>query len=227
MSSQQQELSFDRYDDSPDSVPAIGMVAETLTPFAYHSLMVQSGTATLPELIGDRAIAFGLAATLGMMSARVALPERDYRRDLAAMPYRTSVFVTDEPKLLPPLIRRLNLDAEAGLQEKVANVARKGNLKDFFLIQEVPSGQIYRGAIFGLDPFAVSGQSELVIRIGLHRSGMVRLRPDTRIDTVCLNAATAALFGRELAVSRYCLYSLQLTLPMGLEDAADEVRQWH
>lgn len=225
MSAYQQALSFDRHDDG--SVTAIGVVAETLTPFAYHSLMVQSGTATLPELIGDRAIAFGLAASLGMMSARVALPERDYRRDLAAMPYRTSVFVTDEPRLLPPLIKRLNLDAEAGFQDKVSNVTNKGNLKQFFLIQEVPPGQIYRGAIFGLDPFESSGQSELVIRIGLHRSGMVRLKPDTRIDTVCLNAATAALFGRDLPVSRYCLYGLQLAPPMGLEDAAEEVGRWH
>lgn len=227
MSDQPQAVSFGRFGDSSAPVSAIGVVAETLTPFAYHSLMVQSGTATLPELIGDRAIAFGLAATLGMMSARVALPERDYRRHLAAMPYRTSVFVTPEPKLLPPLIKRLNLDAEAGLQEKVANVARKGNLKDFFMIQEVPPGQVYRGAIFGLDPFEASGQGELVIRIGLHRSGMVRLRPDTQIRTVCLNAATAALFGQDLPVARYCLYGLQLTPPLGLEDAIEEVRQWH
>ncbi|OAD21989.1 hypothetical protein THIOM_002227, partial [Candidatus Thiomargarita nelsonii] len=33
----------------------IGIRATTLTPFAYHSLMVQGGSATLPELIGDRA----------------------------------------------------------------------------------------------------------------------------------------------------------------------------
>ena len=212
--------------DLPESAVATGMVAETLTPFAYQSLMGQSGTATLPELIGDRAVAFGLAATLGMMWSRVALPERNYRRDLAAMPYRTSVFVTATPKLLPPIIKRLNLDAEAGLQEKVASVARKGNLKDFFLVQEIPPGQIYRGAIFGLDPFAVSGQRELIIRIGLHRSGMVRLRPDEQVKTVYLNAATAALFGRELPVARYCLHSLQLTSSFDLSSAAEEVQQW-
>jgi hypothetical protein len=156
----------------------------------------------------------------------VALPGRDYRRDLLAMPYRTSVFVTDRPRLLPPLTRRLNVDGEAGLQEKIDSVTRKGNLKSFFSTQEVPQGQIFRGAIFGFDPFEATGQPELVIRIGLHRAGMVRLKPDNRVDTVCLNAATAALFDRELPVGRYCLYGLQLTPPMGLAEAGMEVRQW-
>ena len=202
MNGHQQGRPFGSPNHSAGTWDAVGITAETLTPFAYHSLMVQSGTATLPELIGDRAVAFGLAATLGMMVARVALPERDYRRDLSAMPYRTSVFVTDEPKLLPPLVRRLNVDAEAGLKEKVDNVTRKGNLKSFFMTQEVPPGQVFRGAIFGYDPFAITGQRELVIRVGLHRAGMVRLRPAPEVDTICLNAATAALFGRELPVAR-------------------------
>lgn len=206
---------------------AIGVRATTLTPFAYHSLPIQSGSATLPELIGDRAAAFGLAAVLGMMAARVALPVKDYRRDLAAMPFRTSVLTTDQPKLLPPLIRRLNLDAEAGLKEKVANVAKRGNLKDYFLTQEAPPGQIFKGALFGFDPFVATGQQELVIRIGLHRSGMVKLEPDPLIQTVQLNAATAALFGRELPVARYCLYGLQLTPPMPLDEAVEEVMQWN
>ncbi len=61
------------------SMKMIPVKAQTLSPFAYHSLMVQSGTATLPELIGDQAMAFGLAATLGMTSARVALPKKNYK----------------------------------------------------------------------------------------------------------------------------------------------------
>ncbi len=65
-----------------------GIQADTLTPFAYHSLMVQSGTATLPELVSDHALMFGLASTLGMMRNSVCLPEKDYRRDLEAMPCR-------------------------------------------------------------------------------------------------------------------------------------------
>lgn len=209
---------------SPTIIP---LRATTLTPFAYHSLMVQGGTATLPELISDTALAFGLAATLGMMAARVALPTRDYRRDLTAMPYRCSVLTTDDPRLLPPLIRRLNLDAEAGYQKKTQDVAKKGNLKEFFQTQEVPEGQVFRGAVFGLDPFAASGQEVLVIRIGLHRAGMVQLTRDRDIERAFLNAATAHLFGHELPVDRYCLYNLQLTPPMSLQDAAAEVARWN
>lgn len=212
------------------SVLSIAVEAETLTPFAYHSLMVQSGTATLPELIGDRALAFGLAVTLGMTAGRVGLPPKDYRGHLGSMPYRTSVFVTENPRLLPPLARRHNLDGEAGFQKKIQDVAKKGNLKDFFYTQEVPPGQVFRGAIFGLDgfdPFTEASQDELVVRIGLHRGGMVRLRrvqiPSAGIR---LNAATACFFGRELPVDRYCLYDIQLTPWMAIDKAAREVSLW-
>ncbi|EFK07871.1 conserved hypothetical protein [delta proteobacterium NaphS2] len=191
--------------------------------------MVQSGTATLPELIGDRAMAFGLAAALGMTAARLGLPPRNYRRHLAAMPFRTSVFTTDHPRLLPPLTRRLNLDAEAGLQRKIQDMAKKGNLKDFFHVQEVPSEQVFKGAVFGLDgfdPFDASDTGEIVIRVGLHRNGMVLLTRAKTDERVHLNAATAATFDRELEVERYCLHSMQLTPPMDLNAAATEVIQW-
>lgn len=207
--------------------PMIGLRGETLTPFAYHSLAVQSGTATLPELIGDQALAFALAGTLGHLDARVALPPKDYRRDLGAMPWRASVLMTDQPRLLPPLVRRLNLDDEGGFQKKIRDVTYKGNLKQFFLIQEVPPGIVFRGAVFGVDPFALSGQRELVIRIGLHRNGMVRLTRDDGVAEVRLNAATAGLFGRELKVERFLLYGLQLTPRMPLEEAAAEVALWN
>lgn len=207
--------------------------ATTLTPFCYHSLMVQSGTATLPEIIGDRALAFALASTLGLLAARVALPAKDYRRHLALMPFRTAVFLTPEPRLLPPRLCRLNLDGEAGMKEKVDNVARKGNLKTFFWVQEVPPYQHFYGAVFGVDPFQETGQQELVVRIGLHRNGMVRLsRPEADDEAACprtvrLNAATAALFGRELPVERYLLHGLQLTPPLSLDAAAAEVATWN
>jgi hypothetical protein len=209
---------------------AIAVECETLTPFAYHSLPVQSGTATLPELIGDRAAAFGLALALGMTDARVGLPAKDYRGHLGAMPYRTSVFLCDTPRLLSPLTRRLNLDAEAGYQKKIQDVAKKGNLKEFFYTQEIPPGQVYRGSVFGLDgfdPFEEAGRDELVIRIGLHRSGMARLRKSRApAPRVRLNAATAALFGRELPVERYCLYDIQLTPWMAAEEAEEEAERW-
>ena len=203
------------------------ITATTLTPFAYHSLMVQGGTATLPELIGDCAISFGLAAALGWIWARAALPAKDYRAHLGAMPFRSSVFTTDKARLLPPLARRLNLDDEAGMQKKFSNATSKGNVKTYFHIQEVPPWQHFSGAIFGLDPFALTGEKDIVIRVGLHRNGMVRLRPASGAsDKVRLNAATAKLFDRDLAVNRYCLHNLQLTPELALSDALDEVCQW-
>lgn len=207
--------------------------AETLTPFAYHSLMVQSGSATLPELVSDYALMFGLAATLGMMRKSVCLPTKDYRRDLEAMPWRATVLMNEYPRLLPPVARRLNLDEEGGMKQRLYAVTSKGNLKTYFFTQEVPPGAIYSGALFGFDPFDYSGQDELVIRVGLHRNGMLRLRkakPDDGllpIEQVHLNAATAALFGRELSVERYLLYGLQLTEALPLKQALQEVQQWN
>ncbi|QTR52809.1 hypothetical protein [Thiothrix unzii] len=203
-----------------------GIQAETLTPFAYHSLMVQGGTATLPELVSDQALMFGLAATLGMMRSSVCLPTKDYRRDMEAMPWRASVLMTEQPRLLSPVVRRLNLTEEAGYKRRIQDVVKKGNLKDFFTTQEVPPSVVFTGALFGFDPFAYSGQDELVIRIGLHRNGMLRLRP-VKVEQVRLNAATAALFGHELSVERYLLYGLQLTERMPVKDALQAVQQWN
>jgi len=189
--------------------------------------MVQGGSATLPELIGDRAVAFGLSAALGWTWLRTALPAKDYRGHLGAMPFRCSVFTTDDARLLPPLARRLNLDDEAGMQKKFSNATSKGNVKTYFHIQEVPPYQQFPGIIFGLDPFAFTGEKELVIRVGLHRNGMVRLRPASgQVEKVRLNAATARLFGRDLPVNRYCLHNLQLTPELSLSAAFDEVCRW-
>lgn len=206
---------------------SMGVIAQTLTPFCYHSLAIQSGSATIPELIGDRAVAFGLAATLGMMNTSVALPQKDYYQHLKAMPYRTSVFITHQPRLLPPVLRRLNLGTEGGYGETLRSVIKRGNLATFFQTQEVPPGQQFYGAIFGFDPFKYADREELVIRIGLHRNGMVLLKKArVDVDTVCLNAATAALFGRALPVKRYCLHSLQLTPTYSLTAAGKEMQQW-
>jgi hypothetical protein len=205
----------------------VGLRAETLSPFAYHSLAVQGGTATLPELIGDNALAFGLASALGYIRARGALPEKDYRRDLRAMPWRASVLIADEPRLLPPLARRLNLDEEGGYRKKLRDVTYKGNLKQYWTTQEVPPGAVFRGAVFGVDPFEATEQDTVAIRIGLHRNGMVKLTRDPELERVRLNAATAALFKRELPVERFLLYGLQLTAPMSLAEASEEVGQWN
>ena len=208
-------------------INAITIRATTLTPFAYHSLMVQGGSATLPELISDRAIAFGLAATLGILRASVALPNKDYYRHLKAMPYRVSVFTTKKPRLLAPMIRRLNLTEEGGFPPKQQSVVKRGNLKDYFHTQEIPEKQTFTGAIFGLNGFQpFKEQDKLVIRIGLHRNGMVLLEKADSEIPVRLNANTAALFNCELPVERYCLHNLQLSPAYSLKEAKQEIMKW-
>lgn len=149
------------------------------------------------------------------------------------MPFRSSLFITDSPTLLSPLACRLNLDAEAGMQKKIQDVAKKGNLKDFFFIQEVPPYQLFHGTLFGIDgfdPFDYTGKDEIVIRVGLQQRGMVRLTKDGKREKMALrvrlNASTAYLFGRKLSVERYLLHTLQLTGWMSQKDAAEEVDQW-
>ncbi|MBK1649037.1 hypothetical protein [Rhabdochromatium marinum] len=204
-----------------------GLRATTLSPFAYHSLAVQGGTATLPELIGDNALSFALAHALGYARVWSALPEKDYRRDLSVLPWRASVLMAEAPKLLPPLARRLNLEEEGGFPKKLRDVVSKGNLKQYWHTQEVPPDAVFHGALFGFDPFAATGQKSLVIRIGLHRNGLVKLERDNLSGPVRLNAWTAMQFERQLPVQRFLIYPLQLTAPMALADAAAEVAQWN
>ena len=203
--------------------------ATTLTSFNYGHLAVQGGVATIPEIIGDRAVAFALAAALGLMRASVVLPDKDYRVHLAAMPWRVSVLETKQPHLLPPLARRSDLGVEGGYPDRVRRAAASGNFKEYFSIQEVPAGQDYSGAVFGEDPFErVSDVGDaIVVRIGSNRTGMLKIERDASVETVRLNAATALLFGRRLPVERYILHETQLTGPMTLDEAASEVGTWN
>lgn len=205
-----------------------GIRATALTPFCYHSLAVQGGTATLPTFISDRAVMFSLGAALGFMNCSVALPQKDYVTHLRALPWRASVFSLEgDPRLLPPLARRLNLDGEAGFRHKLRGVVDSGNLKDFFHTQEVPPEQQFIGALFGYDPFKAYKRTYFVVRVGLHRSGLLKLEP-TMVEQVCLNVWTASvLFGREMSVARYVLHSLQLSPFMPVSTALDEVMQWN
>jgi len=199
--------------------------ATTLTPFSYHSLMVQGGTTTLQGVISDTAIMYGLCSTLGFMRNTVVLPSKDYKRDLLNMPLRASVFTDDNPSLLPPLYRRINLEEEGGYKKQVQDTVKKGNLGAFHQIQEVNIGQIFRGALFGFDIFQYTGLDEVVIRVGLHRNGMIKLERGS-VDSVRLNAHTAKLFDCDLDVDRYMLHNIQLTSCLSLPDASNIVSDW-
>ncbi len=220
------------------AIAALGVKATVLSPFYYHSLAVQSGTASLPGFLTDRSLSFAIASTLGALAASPALPRKDYRAHMQALPLLASVFETKAPALLPPLCKRLNLDGEGGWQKRVRDATDSGNLKTYFFIQEIPPGIVYQGAVFGADPFALASEAEgrridrLVVRTGRHLAGLLLLEP-TDVPQVRLNAYTAMMFGMDLpaedprfGIDGYSLHDLQPTKPLDLADAAAIVGRW-
>ncbi|WP_138472159.1 MULTISPECIES: hypothetical protein [Rhodobacterales] len=222
---------------------------ETLTPFHYQSLAIPSGVATLSTHLADRSVVYGLASALGALSAGVALPEKNYRRDLARLPWMASVFEAETPRLMRPRGRRLNLDGEGGYAKQVQDATGTGNLKTWFFIQEVPQGAIYHGAVFGEDPFNLASQaadediSEVVFRIGRHRGGIVRLTR-AEVPSVRLNLHTGFICGRDinrdieedanagladgmrLRSDLYALWDLQFSAPLDMDRAAQIAGVW-
>lgn len=221
---------------STPTVTAVRVV--TLTPFHYHSLAVPSGTATLAAFLADRSMSYALAGAMGALAPSVALPEKDYRRDLRALPWLCSVFEARNPRLLPAIGKRLNLDTEGGYQKRVMDATGTGNLKTWFYIQEVPVGVEYDGAIFGEDPFRMASEveqrevSEIVVRTGRHLGGLLALTRQADPQPVRLNAHTAHLFGQHpeddpaMEVDVFALYDIQVTKPMDLAFAAATVGKW-
>jgi hypothetical protein len=220
------------------AIPAIGVKARVLSPFYYHSLAVPSGTASLPNFLTDRSMSFAISAALGALTASPALPRKDYAGHMRGLPLLASVLETQEPNLLPPLCKRLNLDGEGGLQKSVQDATATGNLKTYFFIQEIAAGVAYTGAVFGTDPFELAASAEgrrvsrLVVRTGRHLAGMVLLEP-ADVARVRLNAHTAITFGMDLpaegpefGVDVYALHDMQLTRPLELARAAEIVGRW-
>ena len=224
------------------SRPSVTCVKATaLTPFHYHSLAVPSGTATLAQYLTDRAVSYALASAMGALCPSPALPVKDYRRDLRALPWLASVFEAREPRLMQPLGKRLNLDAEGGYPKQIQAATATGNLKTWFFVQEVPPGVIYDGVIFGPNPFALASLRQdqevrrIVVRVGRHLGGILALEHSPRGDqenSVRLNAWTAALIGSNVAndplmeVDVYVLDDIQITSRMSLDEAATRVGSW-
>ena len=210
---------------------------ETLTPHHYQSLAIPSGVASLSAQMADRSVAYGLAGAFGGLSASVALPTKDYRRDFAAMTWLASVFEAEEPRLMRPQGRRLNLDLEGGYQKSIQDATGTGNLKSWFFIQEIPPCTVYHGAVFGPDPFIMASEVEgtdvhhIVFRIGRHRGGLVRMVRGAPAE-VRLNLHTGFICGADVAHDRRlrvdipALWDLQVSTPLPLETAGEIVAEW-
>jgi hypothetical protein len=206
----------------------IPVVARVIAPFNYGHLTVAGGVSTIPEFINDKAICFGLCASLGALNQRPVMFAKDYAGDMLAMPWRTSVFSTDDPKLLPPLARRSDLSVEGGRTNNIIRATSSGNFKEYFQIQEVPENQVFHGAIFGENPFEISGLDTLILRIGSNRSGLLKLSIATTPRKVRLNLATGRLFEQNnLKMERYLLHEFQLSEELELSEAYEEVKKWN
>ena len=200
----------------PDAVFPFRLTA--LSPWAWHGLAVPSGTSTLNDVVTDTAMAFGTAAALGMTPRSPCLPSvPDYRGHLAALPFKTTLFLGHDNRLNRPLARRLNLDAESGMPKSVDDARKSGNIKDYYHIQEVAVGSAFYGCFLHADPLRIALEAYgpriggLVIRLGLGRNGVGLLERCADGHDICLNLHTARLFDPDvdLQAGPYRLHNIQ------------------
>ena len=189
-----------------------------LSPWAWHGLAVPSGTSTLNDVVTDTAMAFGTAAALGMTPRSPCLPSvPDYRGHLAALPFKTTLFLGHDNRLNRPLARRLNLDAESGMPKSVDDARKSGNIKDYYHIQEVAVDSVFYGCFLHADPLRIALEAygprieRLVIRLGLGRNGVGLLERCADGHDICLNLHTARLFDPDvdLQAGPYRLHNIQ------------------
>ena len=206
-----------------------------LSPWAWHGLAVPSGTATLNDLVTDTAMAFAAAAALGMMPRAPCLPPTpNYRGHLAALPFKTTLFVGHGNRLNRPLARRLNLDAECGMPTSIHTARTSGNIKDYYHIQEVAAGSVFHGCFLHADPLRIAQEAygdqvgRLVVRLGLGRNGVGLLERCADQPDICLNLHTARLFDPaiDLKAGPYRLHNIQPSCLLDPDDALRITAGW-
>lgn len=206
-----------------------------LSPWAWHGLAVPSGTATLNDVVTDTAMAFATAAALGWMPRSPCLPSApDYRAHLAALPFKTTLFLGNDNQMERPLARRLNLDAECGMPKSVHDARSSGNIKDYYHIQEVAPGAVFHGSFLHADPLRIAHEAygerrdRLVVKLGLGRNGVGLLERGTARSPVCLNLHTARLFDSEvnLPAGPYRLHNIQPSQPLEPDTALGITAGW-
>ena len=206
-----------------------------LTPWAWHGLAVPSGTATLSDVVTDTAIAFATAAALGMTPRSPCLPTApDYRRHLAVLPFKTSLFMGHDNRLNRPLARRLNLDMECGMPPSIESARKSGNIKDYYHIQEVAAGSVFHGCFMHADPLRIAHDvygerlDRLVIRLGLGRTGVGLLERYESQHGIHLNLHTARLFDPDidLEAGPYLLHTIQPSQTLVPDEALRLTADW-
>ena len=200
--------------------------AEVLTPFYYHGHYAMDGSATDPGVITDTTLLFALrGALLGVSPLLRGQP--DYRVDLATIPWRASLLMgVGNNDLLPPLRRTVDMDKEGGRSARMQKNMSSGFYKNQFFTHSVRPGAKYYGLLVGPDPFTLAETNELLVRIGVGRAGLLRLRRSTAEKAVRLNAATAQLFMRPVAAEYRILDTIRPSRPYAVGEAFQELRTW-
>lgn len=211
-----------------ETTALIGIEARVLTPFYYHGLHVDGGSATYADIITDTALLFALAAAFSPRQ-RVLRAKGDtaYREDLNRLPWRASLLMGEHTQALPPVRHVADVVREGGYTERFRRSTGSGNYKTTFLVHEVAAGSRYRGLLSGPDPFRLSGAPSLIVRVGVGRLGMLEIAPCKDMANVRLNTATARLFGRDAVVEDYrVLDTIRVSVPLSLEEAGRELAVW-
>ena len=207
----------------------------SLAPWAWHGLAVPSGTATLNDVVTDTAMTFAMAVALGMTPRSPCLPVvPNYRGHLAALPFKTSLFLGHDNRLNRPLARRLNLDAECGMPASIDNARKSGNIKDYYHIQEVAVGSVFHGCFLHADPLRIAHEAygerldRLVVRLGLGRTGVGLLERCAWPHDIHLNLHTVQLFdpGVDLEAGPYRLHTIQPSRKLNPDEALRLTADW-
>lgn len=197
--------------------------AEILTPFYYHGLYAVDGAATHPDVISDTALCFALAYALGMPPTPHLRTQPNYLEDLRHLPWRASLALGSN-RTLGPVRHIIDVEREGGYPVKMQKAMASGLYKKTFYVHEVAPGAIYRGILYGPDPFRLD--KELIVRVGVGRLGMVRLVQTEEVFDCRLNTATARLFGQTLPEEGRILDTIRLSRPYSPEKAAEVLSSW-
>lgn len=206
---------------NPAIVP---FTAESLTPFYYHGLYVPDGAATHPDVVSDTAICFALAQAIGIPRPPVLRNQPAYLEDLRRLPWRASLATGNGNRNLRPVRHIIDVEREGGNPVAMQKAMGSGMYKKTFYVHEVAPGARYHGVLHGPDPFHLS--DELVVRIGVGRLGLLRLRRDADERRYHLNAATAALFGLTLSEENRILDTIRLSQQYPVGEAVEILAKW-
>lgn len=198
--------------------------AESLTPFYYHGLYVPDGAATHPDVISDTALCFALAYAFGRPPTPRLRHQPDYLEDLRRLPWRASLALGSGNRNLGPVRHIIDVEREGGYSTSMQKAMGSGLFKKTFYVHEVAPGAKYTGILRGPDPFR--WDKDIVVRVGVGRLGLLRLKRHKELQECRLNTATAILFGQALADEARILDTIRLSRAYTLNEAAEVLASW-